>query len=84
MKEILPGSDLDEAAEELFAAFAKYREFVKRNYRDRLAGVMWIRRGNELIAYSENGKYSDQVCRLTFDAARDSFSVLHVDDEASR
>ena len=76
MKEIIPESDLDKAAEELYNAVYKYREFLKRNYRDRLAGVIWLRRGNEVVVFSENGKYTEQVCRLTWDSRGDSFSLI--------
>lgn len=70
------GSDLDIATEELFAAWHKYRNFIKRHHRDRLAGVMWIRRGTELLCYSESERYTQQLCSLTFDAARDSFAAI--------
>ena len=79
---IEPGSGLDQAADELFDAWHKYREFVKRNHFDRLAGVMIVRRGTELILHSENEKYSNQVLDLTYDPRSDSFSldvVRHLD-----
>ncbi len=82
MKDVDPGSGLDDALNELFAAVYKYREYVKRHHRDRLAGVMWIRKGNELIAYSENARYTEQVCRLTWDSRGDSFSVEELRGEA--
>lgn len=81
MKEVETGSDLDVAVNELFHAMNRYREYVKRNHPDRLAGVMWIRMGNELILYSENGKYSDQVCKLTHSYVGDSFSLTEVEPE---
>jgi hypothetical protein len=78
MDEVEVGSGLEVAVGELFKAMYRYREYVKRNYPDRLAGVMWIRMGNELILYSENGKYSDQVCKLTHSYVGDSFSLTEV------
>jgi hypothetical protein len=72
-KSIEPGSDLQTAADELFAAWRKYRAFLKRNYRDRLAGVMWVRQGHEMICYSENERYTQQLASLSFDRESDSF-----------
>jgi hypothetical protein len=73
-KPIEPGSGLDQAADELFNAWYKYREFVKRNHRDRLTGVMIVRRGLELILHSESERYSNQVMSLTYDPRSDLFS----------
>jgi hypothetical protein len=68
-------SDLDIAADELLSAWQKYREFIKRNYRDRLHGVMIVRRGTEMILHSESEKYTNQIMGLTFDPKSDSFGV---------
>jgi len=68
-------SDLDIAADELLSAWQKYREFIKRNYRDRLHGVMIVKRGHEMILHSESEKYTNQIMGLTFDPKSDSFGV---------
>ena len=78
MYDIEPGSGLDQAADKLFAAVYEYREYVKRHHRERLAGVMWIRKAHKLIAFRESGKYTEQVCWLTHDAVGDSFSLSEV------
>ena len=70
-------SDLDIAADELLAAWQKYREFVKRNYPDRLHGVMIVKRGkHEMILHSESEKYTNQIMGLTYDPKSDSFGLL--------
>jgi hypothetical protein len=68
-------SDLDIAADELLSAWQKYREFIKRNYRDRLHGVMIVKRGHEMLLHSESEKYTAQIMGLTFDPKSDSFGV---------
>lgn len=79
-KSVEQGSSLDQAVDELFDAWHKYREFVKRHHRDRLAGVMIVRRGTEMIVHSGNERYVNQVMRLTFDPNSDSFCLADVPD----
>ena len=74
-QEIEINSALNQAADELLAAWQKYREFIKRNYRDRLHGVMIVKRGHEMILHSESEKYTNQIMGLTFDPKSDSFGV---------
>jgi hypothetical protein len=75
-QEIEVASDLDIAADELLAAWQKYRAFIKRNYPDRLFGVMIVKRGkHEMILHSESQKYTNQIMRLTFDPKSDSFGL---------
>lgn len=74
-QEIELGSAVEQAADELLAAWQKYREFIKRNYRDRLHGVMIVRRGSEMMLHSEYEKYTEQIMGLTFDPESDSFGV---------
>ena len=81
MKAVEPESKLDEAIDELFAAWHKYREFIKRNHRDRLAGVMVVKHGSETITCSSSEKYTRQIDALTFDYASDSFSITERTEE---
>lgn len=83
-QEIEPGSDLDQAADKLLDAWHEYRQFVKRHYFERLAGVVIVRRGNEIILHSESARYANQVLALTFDPTSDSFNLDDVIDEESR
>lgn len=54
--------DLREACSEFLEAGRKYREFLKRNYRDRLFGVISITsEDEEMVLYSENKKYSKAI-----------------------
>lgn len=46
---------LESAIAELFSAVHKYREYIKRNHRDRLAGVLFVRSGTDFLVYSERG-----------------------------
>jgi hypothetical protein len=64
---------LDAAVDELIAAARKYREYVKRHHRDRLAGVMFVLCGHETVIYSESEKYGQQLLELTFSPTSDSF-----------
>ncbi len=64
-------SDLDKAAEEFFQAAYKYRSAIKKYAPKELGGVIWVRRGTEMIAYSEMGKYTEQICTMTFDTSKD-------------
>jgi len=74
--------DLDDAAEEFLAAARKYREFLKRNYRDRLAGVMILKSsGMETLIYTESEKYAQQIDALTFDWNKDKFVLERQDQE---
>jgi hypothetical protein len=84
VEEIEPDSDLDIAANELLSAWRKYREFVKRNYPERLHGVMIVRNGNEIIVHSESAKYSEQVMRLTWNSTTDSFGLSDIVSEEDR
>jgi len=69
------GSDLDDAAEELFTAVRKYRETLKRNHKDRLAGVVWVTSDGQMVLFSECEKYTNQIKELTFDPVSDSFTL---------
>lgn len=73
MQPVEEGSGLDNAIDEFVAAARKYREFIKRNYRDRLAGVLVARSGTEMVVYSECERYSNQIAELTFDSSTDRF-----------
>ena len=72
-REVGDDAGLDAAMQELLNAAHKYREYVKRHNRDRLAGVLFVRVGHELVIYSESEKYANQIFALGFDASRDSF-----------
>lgn len=66
---------LNNAIEELFVAVRKYRQYLKRNHRDRLAGVLFIRSGTDFLVYSESEKYTQELLRLTWDAKDDRWSM---------
>lgn len=54
--------DLVEACDEFLQAARKYREFLKRHYRDRLHAVVYVESdGGELVLYSESGAISDRI-----------------------
>jgi hypothetical protein len=75
MKTVVQGEGLDAAIDDLFSAVLKYREFLKRNHPDRLAGVLFVRRGTDFLVYSESERYTQELLRLTWDARGDSWST---------
>ena len=75
-RDVIDDPGLDAAMSELLSAARKYREYVKRHNRDRLAGVMFVRFERELIVYSESEKYAEQLFDLTFDPLHDTFVKL--------
>jgi hypothetical protein len=83
MTNIETNSELDTAAEEFFQAAYKYRQALKRHAPKEDGGVIWVRRGNEIVAYSHMGRYTQQICELTYDMAKDSLlftEPVHPDD----
>ncbi len=64
-------SELDLAAEEFFRAAYKYREAMKRHAPKELGGVIFVRRDSECLVYSEMERYTQQVCSMTHDRAKD-------------
>ncbi len=66
-RDIEVGSELEAAAHAFFNAAYEYREYIKRNHPEKLAGVLWVNNvGGECVMYSENPKYSEQIKRLTW------------------
>lgn len=54
--------DLVAAAEEFFSAGRRYFEFLRRHYKDRAAGVVWVESEvGELVLYSEVEKYTNAI-----------------------
>ena len=66
---------LDSAISELFSAVHKYREYLKRHHRERLAGVLFVRSGTDFLVYSQSEKYTQELLRLTWNAKGDSWSM---------
>jgi hypothetical protein len=76
------GTELDREAELFFKAAYRYRQYIKRHHSATLGGVIWVRRGNELIAYSECQQYTEQICSVTHSTAGDKLvfdEVSHPD-----
>lgn len=74
---------LEKEIELFFQAAYRYREFIKRNHRDRLAGVLIARSGNSTILFSERAKYSNQICNLIWDKNSDAFNAIKEDEEVT-
>ena len=68
---IQTNSELDVAAEEFFQAAYKYYVKLKKHAPSEIGGVIWVRRGTEMVAYSHMEKYTQQVCEMTYDTAKD-------------
>lgn len=73
---------LEKEIELLFQAARRYREFLKRNHRDRLAGVLIARNGNSTILFSESERYSNQICNLIWDKNSDAFNAIKEEEVA--
>lgn len=73
-------SELDRAAEDFFAAAYRYCEALKRHAPQSLGGVLWVKRGGELLAYSEMGRYSQQIMSMTHDTAGDRLVFTEAND----
>lgn len=78
--EIETNSELDRAAEEFFQAAYRYREKLKKHAPQSVGGVIWVRRGNQMIAYSESARYTEQVCSMTHDRAKDELVFTWADE----
>ena len=66
---------LDAEIELFFHAANRYREYLKRNHREKLFGVIVVRRDNSTILFSESSKYSNQICNLIWDRNKDAFDA---------
>lgn len=54
--------ELKEAAEKFLQAGRDYREFLKRNYKDRLYGVVYVEsESGEMVLYSEASVYTNAI-----------------------
>lgn len=81
-----PNTEDDKEAEKFFQAAYRYRTWLKRTHPSALGGVIWLRRGSEMVAYSENGRYTDQICSVTHETAGDELVFVEAkhprEDEA--
>ena len=67
---------LDAEIELFFQSANRYREYLKRHHREKLCGVMIVRRDNSTILFSESSKYSNQICNLIWDRNKDAFDAI--------
>lgn len=74
---MLPNDDEHKRQASRFLQAARdYREWVKRNRREQLHGVMWvISDSDESVVYTESEKYAVQLQRLVFDGELDVFRI---------
>lgn len=84
MIEIETNSELDKAAEKFFNAALEYRSFIKRHHPQILGGVIWVRRGNESVAYSECDRYTRQLASMAFDSHSDKLIFTEAADIAGK
>lgn len=77
-----PNTPDDKEAEKFFRAAYRYRAWLKREHPSAMGGVIWLRRGNEMVCYSECGHYTDQICSVTHKTAGDELVFVeakHID-----
>lgn len=67
---------LEQEVELFFAAARRYREYLKRNHRDRLYGVLIVRSGHSSILLSESERYTTQICNLIWNKNSDAFDAI--------
>ena len=67
---------LDAEIELFFQAANRYREYLKRHHREKLFGVMVVRRDSSTILFSESSKYSNQICNLIWNRSEDAFDAI--------
>lgn len=81
--EIEPGSELDKAAQEFLAAARKYRQAVKKYAPKQFGGIIWLKAENEVVIYSESGRYANQIGTMTFNEFGNEivFTVLPGEEE---
>ena len=67
---------LDAEIELFFQAANRYREYLKRHHREKLCGVMIVRRLDSTILFSESSRYSNQICNLIWNQSKDAFDAI--------
>ena len=67
---------LDAEIELFFQAANRYREYLKQHHREKLCGVMIVRRLNSTILFSESARYSNEICNLIYNKNKDAFDAI--------
>ena len=67
---------LDAEIDLFFQAANRYREYLKRHHREKLCGVMIVRRLDSTILFSESSRYSNEICNLIYNKSKDAFDAI--------